>query len=293
MQILKKYITKTLVAALLTGVFLFLFGKFFLIDVVKVTSLSMSPTLKPNTWHWVKPFTFLSSKIKRNDVVQLSLPADEKDTTLRNGLFFKRIIGLPGDTILIYQSQIYINGEAAEINKDLLHNYVIKLNLQKDTVQFENTGIDEKYLIDDSCAYMVMLTRTNFHEIIRKGINIKVFREDSGLYDDAIFPFEPSIKWNKDFFGPIYIPKKNDTLILDTSNIVLYRQLISVHEQNRLELKEGKIFINQKESTYYVIRQNYYFAIGDNFDNSIDSRNWGFIPEKAIRSKLIRYPFVF
>lgn len=288
MKFFKKYITKTLVAALLTSVFLFLFCKFFLIDIVKVTSLTMSPTLKLNTWHWVKPFTFLSSKIKRNDVVQLVLSANEKDTTFRNGLFFKRIIGLPGDTILIHQSQVFINGKAAEINKDLLHNYVIKIKLQKDTVQFENTGIDEKYLIDDSCAYMVMLTRTNFHELIRKGINIKVFREDSGLYDDAIFPFKPEIKWNKDYFGPLYIPKKNDTLNLDTSNIVLYRQLISVHEQNNLELKEGKIFINQKESAYYVIRHNYYFAIGDNFDNSIDSRNCGFIPEKAIRSKLLR-----
>src|ERR1035437_6195961 len=161
MQFFKKPIYKTLVVSFLTSVFLFLFCKFFLIDIERVTSLSMSPTLKLNTWVWVKPLTFLSSKIKRNDIIQLLLPLDKKDTNLQNGLFYKRIIGLPGDTILIHQSQVYINGEAVDINKYLLHNYVIKINLQKDTMLFENTGIDEKYLIDDSCVYMVMLTRTN------------------------------------------------------------------------------------------------------------------------------------
>ena len=37
-----------------------------------------------------------------------------------------------------------------------------------------------------------------------------------------------------------------------------------------------------------MTKQNYYFAIGDNFDNAIDSRHWGFIPQKAIRAKLIK-----
>src|ERR1035437_605816 len=107
MQFFKKPIYKTLVAPLLTSVFLFLFCKFFLIDIERVTSLSMSQALKLNTWVLVKPLTFLSSKIKRNDIVQLLFPLDKKDTILQNGLFFKRIIGLPGDTLLIHQSQVY------------------------------------------------------------------------------------------------------------------------------------------------------------------------------------------
>jgi signal peptidase I len=127
-----------------------------------------------------------------------------------------------------------------------------------------------------------------FSELKNKGISIKENAEDSGLYDETIFPNHPKIKWNKDFFGPLYIPKKNDTLHLDTSNIVLYKRLLEVFEKNTLEIKEGKIFVNQKETTYYITKQNYYFAIGDNFDNSIDSRYWGFIPKKAIRSKLIQ-----
>ena len=63
---------------------------------------------------------------------------------------------------------------------------------------------------------------------------------------------------------------------------------ITNFENNSLEIREGKIIINQKKTSYYIARQNYYFAVGDNFDNSIDSRYWGFIPEKAILAKVIK-----
>jgi len=288
MSILKKHNTKTLVISILTSVFVFLCCKFFLVDIAKVDSLSMSATLPQNKWVFVKPFTFLSSDIKRNDVVQLALPFSENDTLLQKGLFFKRIVALPGDTVNINESVVFVNGKVIEVNNDLLHNYIIKLKQQNDTVLFSETNITEKYLVDDSCVYLVTLTQKRFSELKNKGISIKENAEDSGLYDETIFPNHSKIKWNKDFFGPLYIPKKNDTLHLDTSNIVLYKKLIEVFEKNNVEIKEGKFFINQKETTYYIIKQNYYFAIGDNFDNSIDSRYWGFIPEKSIRSKLIQ-----
>ena len=288
MSIQKKYNAKTLVISILTSVFVFLVCKYFIIDIAKVDSLSMSETLKPNKWVFVKPLTFLSSGIKRNDVVQLALPFNENDTVLQKGLFFKRIVALPGDTVKINESVVFVNGKVIEVNNNLFHNYIIKFKQQKDTMLFSEANIPEKYLVDDSCVYLVTLTKARFSELKNKDISIKENAEDSGLYDETIFPNHPKIKWNKDFFGPLYIPKKNDTLRLDTSNIVLYKKLIEVFENNNLEIKGGKIFINQKETTYFISRQNYYFAIGDNFDNSIDSRYWGFIPEKAIRSKLIR-----
>ena len=149
---------------------------------------------------------------------------------------------MPGDTINIRESIVYINGKAIEINAELLHNYIIKLKQKKDSLLFEEEKISEKYLIDDSCAYLVTLTNARFLEIQNKGFDIKENKEDSGLYDENIFPNHPTIKWNKDFFGPLYIPKKNDTIRLDTSNIALYKKLIVDFEGNILELKEGKIF---------------------------------------------------
>ncbi len=289
MQIIKNPLLKTLVICLVTSVFLFLFCKLFIIDAAKVDSLSMSPKLKLNQIVFIRPVTFLSSQLKREDIVQVLLPLDKKDTFLQNGLFFKQIVGLPGDTLLIRQSQVFINGNPADINKDLLHNYIIKTNLQKDTALFDSLCITEKYLIDDSCAYIVMLTTTQFQEIKNKHINIKENREDSGLYDETIFPNNPTIKWNKDFFGPLYIPKKGDEIKLDTNTFKIYKRVMNDFEGGDYSVLGNKILNHTTDTiTSYTIKQDYYFVIGDNFDNSIDSRYWGFIPKKNIKAKLLR-----
>ena len=288
MPILKRYNIKTLVACLAASVFVFVFCKFYIIDIAKVTSLSMSTIDRHNKWVFIRPYTFLSSEIKRDEVVQLAMPVSDADSITKIDLLFKRIIALPHDTVSVNQSVVYVNNKAIDANANLLHNYIIKFKQQKDTTLFAEANINEKYLVDDSCVYIVTLTNSKFFELKGRGVSIIENAEDSGLYDENIFPQHPRIKWNKDFFGPLYIPKKNDTLRLDTITIALYKKLISVFEKNSLEIKDGKFFINQQEATYYITKQNYYFAIGDNFDNSIDSRYWGFIPESAIRSKLIK-----
>ncbi|HTA60901.1 MAG TPA: signal peptidase I [Bacteroidia bacterium] len=288
MPILKKYNLKTLVACLAASVFVFLVCKFYVIDIAQVTSLSMSPAERQNKWVFIRPYTFLSSEIKRNDIVQLALPINDADSVTKIDLLFKRIVALPHDTVSINQSVLYVNHEKISLNNDLLHNYIIKFKQQKDTALFAQETITEKYLVDDSCVYIVTLTNAKFFELKGKGVAVQENAEDSGLYDENIFPQQPKIKWNKDFFGPLYVPQKGDTLRLDTINIALYKKLISVFEKNTLEIKDSIIFINQQEVTYYIVKQNYYFVIGDNFDNSIDSRYWGFIPESAIRSKLIK-----
>src|ERR1700743_764767 len=130
----KQHITKTLAVSVLAGVFVFLCCRFFIIDIARVDSLSMSGTLKPNSLVLIRPISFLSSALTKNDVVQIKTPFTENDTAIKKGSFFKRIIALPGDTLSIRESLLYINGKAEEINADLLHNYVIKFKQQKDTL---------------------------------------------------------------------------------------------------------------------------------------------------------------
>jgi signal peptidase I len=104
--------------------------------------------------------------------------------------------------------------------------------------------------------------------------------------DESIFPHAPKIyPWTVDNYGPIYIPKKGASIKVTNETLPLYWRLIKVYENNTLEQKNGKIFINGKEATEYIVRQNYYWAMGDNRHGSEDSRFWGFVPEDHIVGK--------
>jgi signal peptidase I len=81
------------------------------------------------------------------------------------------------------------------------------------------------------------------------------------------------------------MPKAGVTIKIDTANIAVYKRVIGVYENNKLEVVNGKIMINGKAATEYTFKQNYYWAMGDNRHNSEDSRMWGFVPEDHIVGK--------
>jgi signal peptidase I len=102
--------------------------------------------------------------------------------------------------------------------------------------------------------------------------------------EDGIFPKNTTN--NGDNYGPIVVPKKGDIIKLNADNIEQWETFINREFlRDVVTVDNGKIFIEGKETTEYKVTDDYYFMMGDNRDNSLDCRYWGFVPRRNVIGK--------
>lgn len=230
------------------------------------------------------------SPIKRNDIVVFNFPpaVQQHVPVDKRTNYVKRCVAQAGDTLKIIESDIYINGSKVEPPLNAQHAYKVKIKgdverLVKRLEISEISGTNEPNtfgMLLDKTKVKELENATNVIESIER---IKTQETDSRLY-----PVDSGFDWNTDNYGPIYMPKRGDKIELTETNYKIYEIPIKYYENNpSLTWKDGAAYLNGEAITHYTFNMNYYFMMGDNRDNSLDSRYWGFVPEDHLVGKPI------
>jgi len=250
--------------------------------------------------------------IERNDIVVFNWPVDTVNAFQQYGdgkyyekpidkksNYVKRAVGVPGDSLSVKNGFVFINGKQLKLP-------------ERAKPQFTYTGVTKGqpfnpqtlykvYDITDGFGYnpttneftFVAITEETF-ERLKNHPNVASIQRsaDTVSKSSRLFPNDRA-RWNNDNFGPIYIPKKGVTVKITPESMPFYKEIIETYEgseyglNNKLSLNGTQVLLNGNPISEYTFHQNYYWMMGDNRNNSEDSRTWGYVPENHVVGKPI------
>lgn len=238
-----------------------LFIKTFVIEAFRIPTGSMERTLLSGDFLLVNKLVYGASSPKYIPFTNVSIPY----------FTLPSLVEPENNDIIIFE----FPGNPDELKPEQNANYIKRcIGIPGDTLKI----INKRVFVNNKLFPFPEDGIVNYEEVTPAGYyNPKIFPQNSG--------------WNEDNYGPIFIPGKDSTVKININNIDQWKEIINrEYNSNVVSIKENKVYINDVHAKYYTFQKDYFFVMGDNRDDSYDSRFWGFVPrDKIIGEAIIIY----
>lgn len=236
--------------------------------------------------------------VERGEAVVFNVPKDLLDPTERpvdlKTYLVKRCVAVGGDEIEIKKDRLFINGEISKNPPEMKLGYLVTANdeiHQRNFSSLEMGSDDYSFLgrtSDAKAVYRMLLTSDQLSQLKQAPYIISI--EDGSKLNEAggapLFPSLMNGQWDAENYGPLKVPAEGWKIDINATTLDQYGELIEKYEGNENVVVTGdQLSIDGQVVTEYTFKQDYYFMMGDNRHNSLDSRFWGFVPADHILGK--------
>ena len=231
------------------------------------------------------------SSVKRGDAIVFNWPAEDKPID-RKMHYIKRVVGLPGETLAVQNKVVHIDGTPLPIREGMQQRWYVYMKDQRvrlSSARLRALGVEEVTPTPDPSIVRILATAEAVDQVREWPWIERIepsITNDASVYGNPLYP--PGRGYTHDNYGPVTIPQQDHTVTLTAENWPVYEPVIRRYEGHTTRLRDDGAFeIDGQPTTTYRFAQDYFFVMGDNRDNSEDSRFWGFVPMDHVVGKAL------